>query len=77
MVLLGTRLSTYVAPKAHKGAKTRLTIGFFLHIPFPSFEIFRIFPWRIELLEGISAQILLVFTHLIITTFFEFCKKNS
>lgn len=32
-----------------------LTIGFFLHIPFPSFEIFRLLPkkWQIELLTGI------------------------
>jgi len=29
------------------------TIGFFLHIPFPSLEIFRLLPWRKELLEGI------------------------
>ncbi len=30
-------------------------IGFFLHIPFPSFEIFRLLPkvWRIEILEGL------------------------
>ena len=27
-------------------------IGFFLHIPFPSSEIFRTLPWRSELLEG-------------------------
>jgi trehalose 6-phosphate synthase/phosphatase len=27
-------------------------IGFFLHIPFPSFEIFRLLPWRRPLLEG-------------------------
>ncbi len=30
----------------------RASIGFFLHIPFPSFEIFRVIPWRKELLEG-------------------------
>lgn len=29
------------------------TIGFFLHIPFPSYEIFRTLPWRKEILEGI------------------------
>jgi len=29
------------------------TIGFFLHIPFPSFEIFRLLPWRREILEGL------------------------
>jgi trehalose 6-phosphate synthase/phosphatase len=28
-------------------------IGFFLHIPFPSFEIFRLLPWRNEIIEGI------------------------
>ncbi|MBW1715161.1 MAG: bifunctional alpha,alpha-trehalose-phosphate synthase (UDP-forming)/trehalose-phosphatase [Deltaproteobacteria bacterium] len=29
------------------------TIGFFHHIPFPSFEIFRLLPWRRELAEGL------------------------
>lgn len=28
-------------------------IGFFLHIPFPSFELIRHLPWRVEILEGI------------------------
>ncbi len=28
-------------------------IGFFLHIPFPSFEIFRLLPWREEILRGL------------------------
>jgi trehalose 6-phosphate synthase/phosphatase len=27
-------------------------IGFFLHIPFPSSDVFRILPWRTEILEG-------------------------
>jgi len=40
-------------PKLIKEKRPDLTIGFFLHIPFPSFEIFRIFPWRMELLEGV------------------------
>ena len=29
------------------------TIGFFHHIPFPSFEIFRLLPWRREIAEGL------------------------
>ena len=29
------------------------TIGFFLHIPFPSFEIFRSLPWRTQILKGL------------------------
>ena len=28
-------------------------IGFFLHIPFPSSEIFRLLPWRNQILEGL------------------------
>ena len=28
-------------------------IGFFLHIPFPSFELFRLLPWREEILNGL------------------------
>ncbi len=31
----------------------RARIGFFLHIPFPSYEIFRLLPWRAELLKGL------------------------
>ncbi len=30
----------------------KLTIGFFLHIPFPSYESFRLLPWRREILQG-------------------------
>ncbi len=37
------------------------TIGFFLHIPFPSFEIFRVLPWRRELLEGLLGADLIGF----------------
>jgi trehalose 6-phosphate synthase/phosphatase len=29
------------------------SIGFFLHIPFPSFEIFGMLPWRTELVRGL------------------------
>ena len=31
----------------------RARIGFFLHIPFPSAEVFRILPWRREVLDGV------------------------
>lgn len=37
------------------------SIGFFLHIPFPSFELFRLLPWRTELLEGMLGADLLGF----------------
>ncbi len=39
----------------------RATIGFFLHIPFPSFEIIRTLPWREEILEGMLGADLIGF----------------
>ncbi len=30
-----------------------ITIGFFQHIPFPSYEVFRMIPWRKKLLNGV------------------------
>jgi trehalose 6-phosphate synthase/phosphatase len=39
-------------PQLIKDVRPDITIGFFLHIPFPSYEIFRTFPWREELLTG-------------------------
>lgn len=43
-----------------------MAIGFFLHIPFPSFEVFRLMPqaWRLELVEGVLGGSLVGFhTH--------------
>lgn len=42
-------------PKLLRKARPDLKIGFFLHIPFPSSEIFNLLPsvWRQEILEGI------------------------
>jgi trehalose 6-phosphate synthase/phosphatase len=37
------------------------SIGFFLHIPFPSLEIFRLLPWRKEILEGLMGADLIGF----------------
>lgn len=37
------------------------TIGFFQHIPFPSYEIFRLLPWRDSLLEGLLGADLIGF----------------
>jgi trehalose 6-phosphate synthase/phosphatase len=42
-------------PKLLRERLPEATIGFFLHIPFPSFELFRILPkkWRLGILEGL------------------------
>jgi len=42
-----------LVPAMIREAFPQISIGFFLHIPFPSYEIFRILPWRKQILEGI------------------------
>ncbi|MGH7930573.1 MAG: bifunctional alpha,alpha-trehalose-phosphate synthase (UDP-forming)/trehalose-phosphatase, partial [Candidatus Binatia bacterium] len=41
-------------PRLLKARQPNLSVGFFLHIPFPSFEVFRLLPgeWRRDILEG-------------------------
>ena len=52
LMLLPTLLREKL-PNAH--------IGFFLHIPFPSYEVFRLLPWRRELLDGLMGADLIGF----------------
>ena len=40
-------------PKMLRDAMENVTIGFFLHIPFPSYEVYRLLPPRTEILEGL------------------------
>ncbi len=48
-------------PKMLRKRKPNLTMGFFLHIPFPSYEVFRLLPWRSEILSGILGADLIGF----------------
>ncbi len=50
-----------LVPEMIKSVKPNVTIGFFLHIPFPSFEVFRILPWRNELIRGMLGADLIGF----------------
>lgn len=50
-----------LVPEMIKSVKPNVTIGFFLHIPFPSFEVFRILPWRNELIKGMLGADLIGF----------------
>lgn len=50
-----------LVPAMIKAEKPNLSIGFFNHIPFPSYEIFRIFPKRKELLKGMLGADLIGF----------------
>lgn len=39
----------------------KISIGIFNHIPFPSYEIFRLLPWRLEILNGMLGADLIAF----------------
>ncbi len=40
-------------PALIRKAFPKISIGFFLHIPFPSYELFRLLPWREKILNGV------------------------
>jgi trehalose 6-phosphate synthase len=42
-----------LVPATLRAQRPDLTIGFFLHIPFPPFELFSRLPWRQEIIEGL------------------------
>lgn len=48
-------------PHMIREAYPNTQIGFFLHIPFPSFEIFRLLPWREQILTGLIGSDLVGF----------------
>jgi len=48
-------------PALIRQAQAHVIIGFFQHIPFPSYEIFRLIPWRAELVDGMFGADLLGF----------------
>jgi trehalose 6-phosphate synthase len=50
-----------LAPRMVRDRVPSATIGFFLHIPFPAFEVFRILPTRREILEGVLGADLIGF----------------
>lgn len=50
-----------LVPQMVREKRPSISIGFFLHIPFPSFEIFRTMPWRKEVLEGLLGSDLIGF----------------
>ncbi len=48
-------------PKLLRNSFPELSIGYFQHIPFPSYEVFRLLPWRKEILEGLLGADLIGF----------------
>lgn len=51
----------FLLPRMLRKKQPNLSIGFFLHIPFPSSEVFRTLPWRNEILRGIMGADLIGF----------------
>lgn len=51
----------FLLPQLIKKKRKDLKVGFFLHVPFPSSEIFRQLPRRSEILEGVMASDLIGF----------------
>ncbi|MBF0693603.1 MAG: bifunctional alpha,alpha-trehalose-phosphate synthase (UDP-forming)/trehalose-phosphatase [Flavobacterium sp.] len=65
-----------LVPKMIRDKRPDALIGFFLHIPYPSYEIFRTFPWREELLEGMLGANLIGFhTYDYERHFLSSCKR--
>ncbi len=50
-----------LVPQILKSKLPSVNIGFFLHIPFPSYEVFRILPWREEIISGMLGADLIGF----------------
>ncbi len=48
-------------PAMLRASLPQARIGFFLHIPFPSYEVFRLLPWRHEILDGVLGADLIGF----------------
>src|SRR5680860_11498 len=50
-----------LVPNMIREQQPNATIGFFNHIPFPSYEVFRTMPWREEILKGMLGADLIGF----------------
>jgi trehalose 6-phosphate synthase/phosphatase len=50
-----------LVPQMIREQRPDVTIGLFIHVTFPSFEIFRLLPWRQEIIEGMLGADLIGF----------------
>ncbi|HVU07183.1 MAG TPA: bifunctional alpha,alpha-trehalose-phosphate synthase (UDP-forming)/trehalose-phosphatase [Verrucomicrobiae bacterium] len=67
-------------PKLVREKFPEMPIGFFLHIPFPSWEVFRMLPrpWREEIIEGLLGSSLIGFhTHDYVRDFFTSVLRTA
>lgn len=63
-------------PEMIRAERPSARIGFFLHIPYPSFEVFRLLPWREEIARGLLGADLIGFhTYEYIHHFFSSVRR--
>ena len=65
-----------LVPARLRALRPDLTIGFFLHIPFPPYELFSRLPWRSEIVEGLLGCDLVGFQRRIGARNFLFSAKE-
>jgi trehalose 6-phosphate synthase/phosphatase len=65
-----------LVPKMLRERRPGLPIGIFWHVPFPPEQLFRILPWRGELLTGMLGADLIGFhTHAYVKHFLDCCER--
>src|SRR5208282_3485368 len=65
-----------ITPMMIRARRPELPIGLFWHVPFPPQEVFRVFPWRRELLAGMLGSDLIGFhTRPYVNHFESACEK--
>ncbi len=65
-----------LVPRMLREQRARAPVGLFWHVPFPPEQIFRVFPWRAELLEGMLGADLIGFhTRSYVVQFLNCCER--
>lgn len=65
-----------LTPRMIRAKRADLPIGIFWHVPFPPVELYMVFPWRKELLEGMLGSDLIGFhTRGYATHFLDACER--
>jgi trehalose 6-phosphate synthase len=65
-----------LVPAMLRALRPDLRIGFFLHIPFPPYELFQQLPWRREIIDGLLGADLVGFQHPgAVSNFIRLCRR--
>lgn len=65
-----------LVPRRFRELRPQVPIGLFWHVPFPPEQLFRVFPWRAELLDGMLGADLIGFhTRAYVVQFLNCCER--